>query len=502
MSHPEHLSRRGYAYFLPACLGFSVIITLYFSRHWGLGQDSPLLHYVVFLMQHGYAPYRDIVEMNTPTSYMLEWASMKVFGAGPAAWRCYDIFLMGTSAIAAGLIARVRGRWAALISGELMFLYHLSRSASNVGERDYEMAVLLLVSVAALFVAMRDLRPPLMAVFAAFGGLAAGIKPIMMPLPFVLLAAAGFELKRRGSPRIAPYLSWAAVGALAPILAVVVFLSHYHAWPAFYETLAKLDLYHSAHGNLPAMAVIKEALQWYFYPLWAIGFYAAARVWPHWDWEEKTTFGIACFGAFAYLYQRKGWTYQAATAELFLLIWLIRMQAAWIKRSALPGRSAVNWAAAVAGLSLLLSALYIPAQTYRHQPGPDIWSDALIRDLNAFGGKSLSGHVQCLDWNDGCIAVLYAQRLLPATGFIYDYYLFPADPAPITNLEQARFIAQVKATPPRVIVVTGMDWISFQGFDRLDRWPAFRLWLASNYTLAVERRLSDRPYRVYVLRQD
>ena len=51
---------------LIAALALSVGACVFFSRGWGIGQDSRLMHYVVFLMRHGFAPYRDIVDMNMP----------------------------------------------------------------------------------------------------------------------------------------------------------------------------------------------------------------------------------------------------------------------------------------------------------------------------------------------------------------------------------------------------------------------------------------------------
>ena len=42
------------------------------SWRWPLVGDASLMHYVVFLMDHGASPYRDIAEMNMPGSYLAE----------------------------------------------------------------------------------------------------------------------------------------------------------------------------------------------------------------------------------------------------------------------------------------------------------------------------------------------------------------------------------------------------------------------------------------------
>jgi hypothetical protein len=339
-----------------------------------------------------------------------------------------------------------------------------------------------------------------MAVFAACCGFAAGIKPVVAPLPFLLLAAAWLELRRADRRRVAPWMAWSVVGAAVPTLAIAGFLQYNHVWEAFYETLMRLDMYHRSHANLSIGEMARTLGQWCFYPLWAVGIYGSARLWPTWEWEEKLLLGTAGFGLAAYFYQGKGWSYQAAFFAQFFLLWLVRMAAGWLRRGAPRGLLSNVWVTAAVSVALLLPALYVPVTTYRHQPGPSVWEESLTRDLNAQGSAALNGRVQCLDWNDGCIGILYAQRLLPATGDIYDFYLFPADPAPITDLEQQRFLAQVQARPPRVIVLTSYDWISFQGFRKLDRWPEFREWLEKNYTMAAERHPDDRAYRLYVLR--
>ncbi len=55
--------------------------------------DAALMHYVVFLMDRGAAPYRDLSEINLPGSYFVEWAVVHIAGGGELAWRCFDLFL-------------------------------------------------------------------------------------------------------------------------------------------------------------------------------------------------------------------------------------------------------------------------------------------------------------------------------------------------------------------------------------------------------------------------
>jgi hypothetical protein len=484
-------------------LVLSIAFVTYFSRDWHISQDSKLIHYVVFLMRHGYVPYRDIVEINLPGSYLMEWVGMKFFGPGNIGWRFYDLFLTAISAVAAWRIARPRGQRASFAAAALVVLYHLGRGDSEAGQRDFEMTVLLMIGFAAFFSSVRVKRSWLMAVFGACCGLAVGIKPFVILLPFVAMAVLYFEMRAEKEnisrpPGFAAYLAWAMTGALLPAAALAGFLWRNHLWREFYQQVSVIALYHRGVGNEPWSVLCVSWLQWFFAPLVLVGLYAGWRLWPQWDWEEKIIAGLAAFGLATYIYQGKGWTYHAALLWAFLLIGIVRMVAGWID---LP-QQMKSWrgafAASTVALTVLLPATYIPISAHRHPPREDVWVDTLTADLNDLGGAANSGRIQCLDWNAGCIDALYTQRWLPATGFIYDYFLFPPSETPTAELEQARFLGMVQAAPPRVIVLSSLDWPVFTGFRKLDRWPVFRDWLNEHYRLTVERQINDRAYRIYV----
>jgi hypothetical protein len=491
ISTTARLAARVFCAFLAASVLFSVSLT----RNWGITQDTPLIHYVVFLMAHGFAPYRDIVEMNMPGSYMTEWAVMHILGPGDLAWRCFDLILMAVAAIAAWRILRPAGKFPAFVAAATITLYHLGGGRSDVGQRDYTMAVLLLLGCAFLLDALRRTRPWLFAPFAACVGWAAAIKPTVVPFAFLVLVVAVLSLRMRRL-RLAPYLLWAFLGALVPTLLVAGFLSHYHAWPAFLDLLRNLAPYHRGNGNLPLRQLILRWLPWTYYPL-ALALLVLAflmrsvRVLDNALLAAFFLFGVAC-----YIYQGKGWNYHASTAMLFLIVLAAALSAA-------SSRSVI--AAALLAFAVFLPAAYTPIQIWRHGRVPDFaYQASLGNNLNALespssSGPALSGKIQCLDWNAGCIDVLYRQHIVQSTGFIYDFYLFPAHPAPVTAALQARFLAAMQSNPPRVIVLTNHDWPAMQGFAKLDRWPAFELWLNQHYTLATEQWPTARAYRIYLL---
>ena len=78
---------RGLRWTVAAVLVLSVLVGAVGTRRWPLVGDAPLMHYVVFLMDHGKVPYRQIVDINMPGTYALEWAAIHGLGPGAAGWR-------------------------------------------------------------------------------------------------------------------------------------------------------------------------------------------------------------------------------------------------------------------------------------------------------------------------------------------------------------------------------------------------------------------------------
>jgi hypothetical protein len=104
----------------------------------------------------------------------------------------------------------------------------------------------------------------------------------------------------------------------------------------------------------------------------------------------------------------------------------------------------------------------------------------------------------------GCINVLYRLEIVQSTGFIYDYYLFPDQPTPLTTALQQQFIGKITAAPPRILILSRVAWPTGRlDNDKLSRWADFKAYLDSHYHLVHEYApLSKRivGYRIYLLR--
>jgi hypothetical protein len=140
---------------------------------------------------------------------------------------------------------------------------------------------------------------------------------------------------------------------------------------------------------------------------------------------------------------------------------------------------------------------------------------SLEQNLNALGGPSLSGHIQCIDTNSGCGNVLYLMRLESSNGVLSDFFLFGSSDAPAVRQTREQFSSAILAHPPQVIVVTSRLYLGdpddYENYTKLDRWPALATFLESRYTLHTEwtptrperwwsREEKPAAYRIYVLR--
>ena len=477
------------------------------ARTWPLVHDAPLMHYVVFLMERGFVPYRDIVDMNMPGSYIFEWAVMHTLGEGARAWYLWDV-LTGVTAIAASMwIAGSKKRWAGVAAGGLMYVYHLSDGAWNLGQRDWTVAVLLLIGLGFLFTCIRRREAVWVAGFVCFCGLACSIKPLAALMVIVFLPAL-LWVQRGPQSKVAATLGWAAAGAVLPAGMVIWFLSHWHVWPEFFAVLHGLVPYYAGLAHLGYVQLLKDVAppRVKVLVLGAVYLFWKHGSWRFWDrsvasrdWEPIFLAMASLCGFAFFLIQRKGWSYHSYSAVGFALLWaMVEVDTEFRRR---------NERAYVAMALLVVAAFLLPKTLLaqeRENTYPMGTVQRLESDLDGLGGQQLSGQVQCLDMTRvGCIGVLYEMKLVQATGFIYDFYLFPEKDTAVTRELQQRFLEKMKESPPKVIVLSSHIWPGdTYGYEELSRWPAFEDFLERSYQPALVRPRIHRAmgYEVFVLK--
>ncbi len=496
-----------------ALIGCGVVFVV-MTRHWPMVGDAALLHYDVFLMQHGWAPYRDFVDINLPGAYWATALAMHLPGQPDVGWRIFDLVLVVLAGLGYYVIARPYSRFAALFATVMLLLVHGQDGVQQAGQRDLVIATLLILAFASLLEAMRQNRWAYLLPFGVGVGLAATIKPTADPLGWLLLAMVlVYRARTQRASRLAT-LGWAAAGLGAmtiPLAAMALWLARKGAWRAWIATERLiLPAYATADRRPPGFTFMHSISPLAaLVVLWLVCLALRGPAWPRF---ERLLAGTAVVvNLIALLAQGKALPYQRYPMMVFLLLLIaLDLSTAWFRND---GTHRAARYTAIAGLccGCLIIAPIALARVHRFAGKRQLFDRMLAADLRAVNGGELSGRVQCLDTIQDCLPTLDVMRLMPANGILSDQPLFDSRRQPAVEILRQRFEQAVMARPPLVIVaVSGYFLDSSSGYRKLDSWPGFHRWLDANYTLAVARpsqgevRWWSRPqpepgYRLYVL---
>ena len=530
---------------LAVSLSLSALLFFVWSWRWPLLGDASLIHYMGWLIDRGWAPYRDFGDMNMPGSYLIELAAMRLFGMGDLAWRLFDFALMGAAGASFFVITRsmkpgapsmtASSSWvgpedgwlAGLFAACLFIMAHGRDGLAEGGQRDLTMAVCLIVATAFLFTAIRR-DWPWAAAFGLFSGAALTIKPTALPLTAAQLLLALYVLRGRGRQGESPNRRWlryagaATAGYLVAPGIALMFLLRERALAAFFANLHGLVLYYSGLGHRPLGFLLLHSVS-PLLPLVLLWLAVLALRRQPLDWERAALVCGALFGLVSYLVQARGFPYYRYTLVVFLLPLMAvdftraaetQLSDLWRATSHIRRIKAAQWLALAA---LAFGGFFLAPQSavliHRYRWWEMDFISSLQQNLDALGGERLSGHIQCIDSISGCGNVLYRMRLEPANGLLVDFPLFGADDVPFVRQTRERFFAAMNAAPPQVLVVTSALYVDGPGeYRKLDRWPAFKSFLANDYTLETEwsptrtarwwsREETPASYRIYVLRR-
>ena len=518
---------------IAASLSLCALLYFAWSWRWPLVGDASLIHYIGWLIERGWAPYREIGDMNMPGSYLIEMAAMHLFGMGDVAWRLFDFTLTGAASASFFVITRgtrtvQRDGWlAGLYTACLFILIHGRDGLAEGGQRDLTMAVCLIVATAFLFVAIRRDWPWATVAFGLFSGAALTIKPTALPLTIAQLLLAVYVLRKGSRQDESQYRRWqrpvvaAILGYLVVPGVAFVFLLRERALAAFFANLHGLVLYYSGLGHRPLGFLLLHSIS-PLLPLVLLWLAVLALRRRPMDWERAALLCGALFGLVSYLVQARGFPYYRYTLLIFLLPLMAmdftqalqtQLSDLWRTTAHIRRIKAAQWLALAA---LAFGGFFLAPQSavliHRYRWWETDFISSLEQNLDALGGQRLSGHIQCIDSISGCGNVLYRMRLEPANGLLVDFPLFGEDDVPFVQQTRARFFAAMNATPPKVLVVTSALYVDGPGeYRKLDRWPAFQSFLAEDYTLETEwspirtarwwsREETPASYRIYVLR--
>jgi hypothetical protein len=517
---------RWFRIFACCLLGVCVAVFVARSVHWRLISDPAQIDYACFLMDHGMAPYRDLIELNMPGIYLVNWTVMHTVGSSDLAWRLFDLGLLVVAGLAMLSIATRANWFAGAFAAGLFALLHGHGGDEQMGQRDLIIAVLLLLAYAFLFAAMRGRRLWPLLLFGVFCSVAITIKPPAGLFAVSLLLALVFWLRQQGRP-VASALLVSLAGMAIPLAIVLAFLIEKGSLHAFVHMVRLVLPCYSQLGrkSFVGMITISKTV-----PM--LGLLLVLGAWVaylkrEWNWESNLlALGIA-LGALLYFVQGKGFTYHRYPLAAFLLLWVSLQFCAGARRKGLA--RGLSYAGLILGLC---AALEFTAHAIKTPEWGKEYRSALTDDLNGLGGKALSGKIQCFTTSGDCDMVLLRMGLVQSTGLFYDFMVFGDGDLPVLRDTRPRVWHSLVENPPQVIVVNGYLWpnhpclvgptspvlqamrfelpdaprlVEDAEFGKLKTWPEFDAFLTQRYTVReVLFPVTDRDcplpivYRLYV----
>lgn len=491
---------------LAICAGLVAYFVI--SWRWPLIWDMQVTHYVSFLIDHGWAPYRQIGDMNMPGAYLVEGWALHLFGPSDLGWRLYDFTLAAILIASMVVIARPYDWLAGLLAGGTFTLAHGAEGPRNAGQRDQVMAVALVAGFAFCFEAVRRRRPWLMLLFGLATAMAGSVKPTLALVGPLLLVATILHLRREGIGPW-PYVLWALGGFALAIAIVLRFLLVHGSLVPFVGLFTAIFPHYLTLAAPTWSHLVRITLQ----P--PILLFAVCAVVAGWlartlaGWEKNALLLGVFFGLVNFWAQRKGFFQHRYTLTAFVLLWApIQVLPALRAR---PSARLV----ALAGL-VVITLFYIPRNVHwmRTWADRDDYSYTLTRDLASLGPERLQNSVQCLDVVDGCLDALYHLQIVQSTGSTGDLLLFQPQDAPVVDNAREGFWAAIERNPPAVFVLGNWQFGQHRSFNKVEAWPVFAQFLHTQYVPVVERSFremnapqsqggagtDDAGYRIYVRR--
>jgi len=468
---------------LTATLCLCLLYLIISTWSWPFVGDAAYIHYIAFLIQHGLHPYRDIVDMNLPGTYLVEQTVLATLGSSALAWRLFDLLLMAALSVASLYLLAEQGLLAGLFAAALFFSIHAQDGVQMLAERDLQVAVALVSALALLTAIHRTQRPRRAnaAALATAAGLCAAIAISIKPTAALTVFALACWLFFRSSRVATVPARIFCLTTPAFLLVPILWLAHHQALPAFLANLTRLVRYHASLDPRPLAYLLPHSVS----PILALVLlWLLLRTVTQIQKTSIRTPGSAALllcaftALLSYLLQRKGFSYQRYPFLIFLILFITRDL---FRRH--TTRLQQSLAALTLATGLIMTIFFTHrASTFSHTP-PNQQLLADLAGLKAHGTTS----IQCMDTAGGCIAAFYQARLVQPTGFLYDcYFLDPTNP--VAQSLRERFFTALAAAPPAAILVTdSVCYTQPRSFAKFARWPEFERYLDTHYTLATER---------------
>lgn len=312
-----------YVYRHAACLFIGMLLAgliggVWRSLGWTLVADTAIFHYIGWRITEGAVPYRDIIDINLPGTYLLHAAAIALMGKSDAALRAFDLGMLFVACAGIAVFCWRISKSYALVGALLFANFHLWMGIVSVGQRDFLMAPFLIWALYCFARFLEDRQYHTLFISGLLLGYVCWIKPT----PALLLVAETMILLvvvKSWRARFDAFY-WLGLGAVVPGLLMLAWLWGIGGWPDFWQAVtALLPIYETNwihHFKQPLLLISLVSTLLMLVVL-------ALQV----DWRDvkyrAQLAGLAfAFGVLHYYMQRKGLTYHAYPAVFFATLWV------------------------------------------------------------------------------------------------------------------------------------------------------------------------------------
>jgi len=495
-------------------LAVLLILCMFVSLGWRMCLDTPILHYIIYLMdQYDFIPYQDIYDNNVPGTYLFHMIMIRLIGYGNFAFRCFDMMSLLLLFLISWLLMKRFGHVPALLGLILFGLRYLNQGPNMSMQRDF--ICILPIALAFLYVTLPYSRKHHCLSGILVGALAAvsaSLKPSFCigAIPLILFLHwenIGSEQlwKRHSWVKLLQLLVFTGIGFIPVLIVPIAWVYMKGGFPDFIMTMKSyIPLYTNMNGYLRTMDGTERTLYFLkqFFTLGIrntyslrllipaiIGIFMVFKLFPESNSKKKFVVLLAslCFMYSLYpLSQGKFWTTHYLPMQYFLVLCA---SLTFVKPAGQRQWTYLKSIALIIMIGFIVTTVRPTRDFSRRMRGaaatPPNWGrvDEIAHYLKS--NMEPGDTVQPLDFIRGAVHAMLLAKAKIATPFIYDLQFYHHISNPYIQNIRKQFITQMKEVKPRFVIrVTDKPWPS--GRDTTRDFPALDEFLQNRYHTAHE----------------
>lgn len=464
------------------------------SLQWRVQIDLPLMVYIGARVTEGLMPYRDIVDMNMPLVVLFHTLAYKLVGVSDLGYRLLDGAVLLSECGVIWMLLRRVGNAIALVGGGIYAIFHLSLWGYGALQRDYLAVLPLLLAAEFLLRGIEHTARRSLLIAGVMAGIAVMVKPTFLllgaALPMLLLATEQRTWRQRLGDGAVVLLGLGLV-----LMTMVLTLLVLGLWQPFVAQWLEftLPVYNQLFEPDTRWRVTKD-LPWRLIHLTPLALLGLTRYrHPQYGRLVRVVALFFAVGFLSLLVQRRGWLYHCyPSVPPMLILTMIGLDA--LVRGPIVSWPRVRWLLSVVALGavflrpVLLAGSEVPGAIRDRaagKPQPLLLADYMAQDMAPY--VQPGDYVQTLDQVAGGLkALLMTDTRLP-TRYIYAISVLTDLDTPFRNRARADMLETMRRNPPKVVLISDEQWPGGpRGYDRLERWEAFKALLDRDYVLQFQ----------------